>query len=187
MTRYAMLIDLRRCIGCHTCSIACKVENGVSLGAFRTWVKMVERGSYPRVKRFFLPLGCNNCDDPVCVAICPIGATWQRDDGIVVVEEDQCIGCKFCLITCPYTMRSLDPLTQSIQKCDFCRPRIDRGEEPVCVESCLGKARIFGDLADPQSRINILLSEQPLQTLRADGGGRPSVYYLGADLLTLEI
>ena len=120
-TRYGMLIDLRRCIGCHACSVSCKAEFDVPLGATRSWVEYAEKGEYPYVSRAFVPRLCNHCEHPPCVSVCPTGATWKREeDGIVVVDSEICIGCKYCIQACPYDARFVNPDTGSADKCDFC-------------------------------------------------------------------
>ena len=109
---YGMLIDLRRCTGCHACSIACKAEFDVPLGQTRSWVEYIEKGSYPNAHRSFLPRLCNQCSEPQCVSVCPTGATWKREeDGIVVIDQDICIGCKYCILACPYGARFVNPVT----------------------------------------------------------------------------
>jgi len=125
---YGMLIDLRKCTGCHACSVSCKAEFDVPLGATRSWVEYVEKGNYPNVRRSFLPRLCNHCSKPQCVDVCPTGATWKRaEDGIVVVDADICIGCKYCIQACPYDARFLNPVTGSADKCDFCQHRVTQG------------------------------------------------------------
>lgn len=146
--QYAMLIDTRRCIGCHACTVACKAEFDVPLGSNRSWVEYVEKGDYPNVSRSFLPRLCNHCSEPNCVSVCPTGATYKREeDGIVVVDPEICIGCKYCVQACPYDARFVNPLTGSADKCDFCVRLVSKGLEPACVETCIGGARIFGDVS----------------------------------------
>ncbi len=180
--QYGMLIDTRRCIGCHTCSIACKSEFDVPLGVTRSWVEYTEKGTYPNVSRHFLPRLCNHCRHPQCVDVCPTGATYKRkQDGIVVVDSGQCIGCKYCIQACPYDARFLNPVTKVADKCDFCIHRVSKGLVPSCVNSCIGGARIFGDLSDPTSEISRLLATNPTTVLRPGKGTEPNVYYIGAD------
>lgn len=181
-THYGMLIDVRRCIGCHACSVACKAEFDVPLGVTRSWVEYVEKGEFPNVGRSFLPRLCNHCDRPACVPVCPTGATWKRaEDGIVVVDDDICIGCKYCIQACPYDARFINPVTGSADKCDFCLHRVSQGLEPACVETCIGRARIFGDLNDPDSEIAKEIASNPVTVLRQGQGTEPSVYYIAAD------
>ena len=115
--QYAMVIDTRRCIGCHACTVSCKSENDVPLGHNRCWVEYTEKGSFPNVDRSFLPRLCNHCSQPACVDVCPTGATYKRkEDGIVVVDDDICIGCKYCVHACPYDARYLNPVTGTVDK-----------------------------------------------------------------------
>jgi tetrathionate reductase subunit B len=180
--QYGMLIDVRRCVGCHSCTVACKAEFDVPLGMNRTWVEYVEKGSYPDAGRTFLPRLCNHCSVPQCVAVCPTGATYKRwQDGIVVVDSGVCIGCKYCIQACPYDARFLNPVTNFADKCDFCIHRVQKGLVPSCVNSCVGGARIFGDLSDPDSEISRLIARNRVTVLRSAMGTFPNVYYIDAD------
>lgn len=179
---FGMVIDTRRCSGCHSCSIACKSEFDVPLGYTRSWVEYTEKGTFPNVSRAFLPRLCNQCSDPQCVSVCPTGATYKREeDGIVVIDEDICIGCKYCLHACPYDARFINPETGSADKCDFCAHRVSQGVMPSCVNTCPGKARIFGDLNDPNSEISRVLSANKVSVLRPEMGTKPNVFYIDAD------
>lgn len=133
---YGFVIDNRKCIGCHACSTACKSENEVPLGVYRTWVKYVEVGTYPDVRRHFQVTRCNHCANPPCVRICPVAAMYQRSDGIVEFDPRICIGCKACLQACPYDAIYLDPDSGTAAKCHFCAHRIEIGLEPACVILC---------------------------------------------------
>lgn len=180
--QYGMLIDARRCFGVHACSVACKAEFDVPLGYNRSWVETVEKGTYPDVSRSFLPRLCNQCSKPSCVSVCPTNATWRREeDGIVVVDPDLCIGCKYCVHACPYDMRFPDPVTGTVDKCDFCIHRVSQSLEPACVEACPSRARIFGDLNDPDSEISRTIATNPVTVLRPEQGTQPNVYYIAAD------
>jgi len=180
--QYGMVIDVRRCIGCHACTVACKSEFTVALGVNRSWVEYVEKGTYPNVGRSFLPRLCNHCSEPPCVYVCPTNATYKRKkDGVVVVDQGLCIGCKYCIQACPYDARYLDPYTGWADKCDFCIHRVSRGVEPSCVNTCVGGARIFGDLGDPESEVSRLIAENRVTVLRDEMGTFPNVYYIDAD------
>ncbi len=176
--RWGMVVDLRRCIGCHACSVACKIENDVPTGVFRAWVKYVDKGSYPGVRRDFLPRLCNHCEHPSCVRVCPTKATYKRDDGAVVVDNAKCIACRSCMTACPYDARFVNPVTRVADKCTFCAHRIEKGLQPACVQSCLGRARIFGDLNDRKSEIYACVSKNPVKQLNPATGNEPSVYYI---------
>ena len=125
---------------------------------------------------------CNHCNHPPCVTVCPTGATWKREeDGIVVVDPDLCIGCKYCILACPYDARFLNPVTGAADKCDFCLHRVEKGLVPSCVNTCVGGARIFGDLGDPDSDISKLIANNRVSVLRGEMGTFPNVYYIDAD------
>ena len=179
--RYGFVIDQRRCIGCHACTVACKEENRVPLGAFRTWVKYVERGTFPQTRRYFSVLRCNHCDDAPCVTICPTVALYRRDDGIVDFDGARCIGCKSCMQACPYDALYIDPATQTAAKCNYCAHRVEVGLEPACVIVCPEQAIVSGDLDDPSGRIARLVATEQVQVRKPEQGTRPKVYYLGAE------
>jgi tetrathionate reductase subunit B len=180
--QYGMVIDTRRCIGCHACTVACKSEFDVPLGVNRSWVEYVEKGTYPNVSRSFLPRLCNHCSEPPCVPVCPTNATYKRpQDGIVVVDQGLCIGCKYCLQACPYDARFLNPVTGWADKCDFCVHRVEKGLDPSCVNTCVGGARIFGNFADLESEVTRLVSQNQTTVLRREMGTFPNVIYIGAD------
>ena len=192
MTRWAWVIDQTRCIGCHACTTACKSENDVPVGSFRTWVKNVEVGSFPEVKRHFAVLRCNHCDEPPCVEVCPVSAMYQRPDGLVDFNHDTCIGCKACMQACPYDAIYMDPDSNTAAKCNFCSHRVDEGLLPACVVVCPEEALLFGDIEDPTSKVSRALAEHgadsamPVAVRRAEQGTRPHAFYIGAHDATLD-
>lgn len=179
--RYGFLIDLRRCIGCQTCEVTCKMENDVHLGVWRSWVKKVEKGSYPHTRQKFLPLLCNNCEQPICVTVCPVRANRQRPDGIVTFDPHRCVGCRYCMAACPYQVRYLHPLKGIVEKCNWCHHRVDAGLEPACVVSCPTGARVFGDLNDPDSAISKLIADNDVAVIQPEMGTDPKVFYIDFD------
>lgn len=207
--RYGMAIDLRRCVGCEACTVACKQENHTPPGVAYAKVIKEEVGEYPHVRRRFLPVLCNHCENPPCTDVCPVGATWKRqEDGIVVVDYDICIGCRYCITACPYGARYFDfgdnyqePMSEferqpspeygeyrdrttggspigNVRKCTFCLHRLARGEQPACVQTCMPRARTFGDLNDPDSEISRLVAERRGFRLKEELGTEPNVFYL---------
>lgn len=179
--RWAMVIDLRRCVGCRACTVACKAENNVPEGVFRTWLKFVEVGEYPQTRPRYLPLFCNHCDNPPCVPVCPVLATYKRDDGLVLIDYDQCIGCGYCVQACPYGARHINPVQRTADKCTLCAHRIEAGQRPACVATCIGEALTVGDLNDPTSDVSRLLANLPAETLKPEQGTDPMFYYIGLD------
>ena len=211
MARYGMIVDLDRCVACQACVIACKIENNVPSSTpesfksrqmnFRTRVvPLFKGGKYPNPRVDIYPVLCNQCDNPPCVAACPTGATYQRPDGIVLVDWEKCIGCRYCMATCPYSQRSLIQLEETAQynnptavppgntrstppkgkvdKCTFCAHLVDKGQPPACVTACPADARIFGDLDDPNGKLKELLANRNSTVLRPDFGTEPQVFYL---------
>jgi len=180
--RLAMVIDLKRCYGCHSCAIACKSEFNVPLGVQRSRVETTDRGTYPEVKRSFLPRLCNNCANPSCVSVCPTQASHiDEEKGLVDIHEDKCIGCNLCLPACPYGARFSHPVKNIVNKCDLCIHRVDNGVVPSCVNTCPSNARTFGDLNDPDSEVNRLVASNKVQVLNPGLGTEPSVFYIELD------
>ncbi|MCB9763435.1 MAG: polysulfide reductase NrfD [Alphaproteobacteria bacterium] len=175
---YGFLIDNRKCIGCHACSTACKSENQVPLGVYRTWVKTTEVGVYPDVTRNFQVTRCNHCENPPCVRICPVTAMSQRDNGIVEFDGDACIGCKACMQACPYDAIYIDPDTSTAAKCHFCAHRVETGLEPACVVVCPEHAILAGDLDDPTSEIARALAKHPVSVRKPEQGTAPKTFYI---------
>jgi len=201
MSRYAMVIDVERCIGCNTCVVACKAEHNTPNGIFCTTIHEAEIGQFPDVRRLFIPALCNHCERAPCVDVCPTGASHIREDGIVAIDWDRCIGCKACIAACPYHARcgvedrrilmadgrtvfenpTIAPCPERVPvKCDFCAHRIDAGNPvPACVEVCPTSARIFGDLDDPQSEVSLLVVRHHARCLLPDKKTSPRVFYIG--------
>ncbi len=175
---YGFVIDNRKCIGCHACSTACKSENEVPLGVYRTWVKYVETGVYPDVRRHFQVTRCNHCANPPCVRICPVTAMYQRADGIVEFDADACIGCKACMQACPYDAIYIDPESHTAAKCHYCSHRVELGLEPACVVVCPEHAIIAGDMDDPTAEISRLLATQQVTVRKPEQGTAPKLFYI---------
>ncbi|HSM56566.1 MAG TPA: 4Fe-4S dicluster domain-containing protein [Candidatus Sulfomarinibacteraceae bacterium] len=165
-------------MGCHACSTACKSENEVPLGVYRTWVKYVETGSFPHTSRHFQVTRCNHCANPPCARICPTEAMYQRNDGIVEFDGDLCIGCKACMQACPYDAIYIDPETDTAAKCHYCAHRTDVGLEPACVVVCPEHAIIAGDMNDPQSEISQLLAREDVTVRKPEQGTAPKLFYI---------
>jgi Fe-S-cluster-containing dehydrogenase component len=182
---YAFVIDNRRCIGCHACSVACKAEHEVPLGVARTWVKYIEKGVFPDTRRAFQVTRCNHCQDAPCVEICPTSALFTRRDGIVDFDGRRCIGCKACMQGCPYDALYIDPQTETAAKCNFCAHKVEVGLEPPCVTVCPTQAIVAGDLHDPSSRISGIVGRIPLQVRKPEKGTRPNVFYVDGDASAL--
>jgi phenylacetyl-CoA:acceptor oxidoreductase subunit 1 len=194
MTRWAMIADLRRCVGCQTCTAACRQANDTPPGVQWRRVLDMEVGVYPEVKRAFVPVGCMHCDDPPCMHVCPSTATKKRADGIVTIDYDLCIGCGYCAVACPYQARyksDADTLRPNVAtKCTFCvervaaglaqglKPGVDPEATPACVNSCIAKALHFGDVEDPQGNIAQLLAENQHFRMHEELGTGPNFYYL---------
>jgi Fe-S-cluster-containing dehydrogenase component/formate-dependent nitrite reductase membrane component NrfD len=184
--KYAFVIDQRKCIGCHACTVACKAEHDVPIGVYRTWVKYIEKGEFPNARRYFLVNRCNHCDDAPCVAICPTKALYKRDDGIVDFDASRCIGCKSCMQACPYDALYIDPYSHTAAKCNYCAHRTELGMEPACVVVCPERAIIAGDLHNPESEIAPIVAREPVRVRKPEQGTGPNVYYLGADEVAIN-
>lgn len=184
--RWGKVINQETCIGCHACSVACKMEHEVPLSVNRTYVKQVEVGVYPNVSRQFQITRCNQCDDAPCVPICPVTAMFKRADGIVDFDRDVCIGCKACMAACPYDAIYINPEVNSAEKCNFCAHRIDQGLEPACVIVCPVEAIVVGDLNDPESEVLQLITRKKADVRKPEKGTNPKVFYVGASDYTLN-
>lgn len=179
--RYGFIIDNRKCIGCHACTTACKSEHQVPVGVNRTWVKQVEKGTFPDTRRLFSVMRCNHCTDAPCVSICPTEALHFRPDGIVDFDNDRCIGCKSCMQACPYDALYIDPDNNTAAKCNYCAHRIDIGLEPACVNVCPEHAIISGDMDNPNTEIAQLLARQAVKTRKPEKATVPNLFYIDAD------
>ncbi|SFC69541.1 prokaryotic molybdopterin-containing oxidoreductase family, iron-sulfur binding subunit [Halobiforma haloterrestris] len=207
--RWGMVIDLQKCVGCESCTVACKAENRTPPGVSYNVVLEREEGEYPNVSRTNVPRPCMQCEKPPCVQVCPVSATYKMDNGVVNIDYDRCIGCRYCMVACPYDARYFDfgenydgefdeggEVTSpeygtdrgpredgespvgNVRKCNFCHHRLERGEEPACVETCVGDARYMGDLEDTDSDVNELASSSRAFQLKEKEGTDPNVYYL---------
>jgi dimethyl sulfoxide reductase iron-sulfur subunit len=182
--RYGMVIDLSKCIGCHTCTIACKGENGTPVGV--DWHRVLTiggdhmdtpRGTYPNLSMYWLPVPCQHCDNAPCAQACPTNAMSKRADGVVLVNKDMCIGCQYCVWACPFGAPQFNAQVGVVEKCTFCAQRIDQGQQPACVDACVWGARVFGDLSDPKSDVVQALGRTNAEPLMAEQGTKPSVFY----------
>jgi phenylacetyl-CoA:acceptor oxidoreductase 27-kDa subunit len=215
MSRWGMVIDVKRCVTCYACVLACKQEHFLPPNVFRGKLYVGEKGTYPDAKKFTYPIQCNQCEEAVCVDVCPTGATNKREDGIVTVDADKCTGCQHCVTACPYQQRmvsygeqkeyfsgqGLTPMEKigeklyphpdgTIVKCEFCKERIDKGLKkglkpgvdaeatPACVNICMCKARVFGDLDDPESEVSRLIKKYDAYTIQPEFKTRPAIYYI---------
>lgn len=211
--RHVMVIDTNRCVGCWSCAVACKEINNEPLGFF--WNRVlttapnqstsakapasdnmdVPWGEYPNCELAYLPVACQHCNDAPCVKVCPVQATFRRDDGTVLIDYNRCIGCRYCMAACPYGSRSfnwLDPRPQIshinpdfptrskgvVEKCNFCEERLAQNLSPACAEACPEKALVFGNLADPNSAPRQLLRQRFAVQRQPELGTGPSIYYL---------
>lgn len=208
---YGFLIDTNKCIGCGSCVRACKAENNVPDGYCRTWVEQYTffpngevtvnspaggengfgdalashnwpdaEGQLP-VRGFFVPKLCNHCINTPCIQVCPVGASYKTKEGVVLVDPKTCIGCGYCVQACPFGSRFLNPETKIADKCTWCYHRITKGLKPACVVACPAKARIFGNVNDPNSEISQLLATNRVQVLKSYLGTNPRTRYIGLD------
>jgi phenylacetyl-CoA:acceptor oxidoreductase subunit 1 len=195
----AMVVDLRRCVGCQTCTAACRSSNATPEGV--TWRRVLdlEVGSYPDVTRVFLPAGCHQCRTAPCVGVCPAGASTLRPDGIIAVDHQRCLGCGSCVVVCPFQARYLEPRDAAslrrgtAGKCDFCAQRIDAAYAssllpgstpevtPACVNACIAHALSFGSLDEPGSEVSRLIATGAARQLGGEEANGPRIYYIAAD------
>ena len=209
--RWAFLVDTLKCTGCGLCVSACKQENEIPYDApvTRTWVeryvvtkdgdvhidsplggrdgyiddKIRDQEIEPDqiAKAFFVPKLCNQCDNPPCVQVCPVGATYQTTDGVTLVDRDWCIGCGYCIMACPYGVRFFHPVQKVAEKCNFCYHRISKGMQPACVDSCAFGARRLANLKDPDDPVTKIITTERVAVLKDEFGTKPHVFYLGLD------
>jgi Fe-S-cluster-containing dehydrogenase component/formate-dependent nitrite reductase membrane component NrfD len=184
--KFGFVLDNRKCIGCHACTVACKAEHDVPVGVNRTYVKQTEKGIYPNTKRLFSVTRCNHCTDAPCVEICPVECLHIRPDGIVDFNSDRCIGCKSCMQACPYDALYIDPETNTAAKCNYCTHRVDIGLEPACVNVCPEHAIISGDMDNPESEISQLLAQENVMVRKPEKGTNPNVFYINGDEVSLS-
>ncbi|MEE2882301.1 MAG: 4Fe-4S dicluster domain-containing protein [Planctomycetota bacterium] len=175
---YGFVIDNRRCIGCHACTVACKTEHSDPVGVNKTWVQYLEKGVHPHAERAFHVLRCNHCTNAPCVDMCPTSSLTIREDAIVDFDPSRCIGCKACMQACPYDAIDIHPDTGTATKCNFCAHRVDAGREPACVVVCPTDAIITGDLSDPDSRIASLVAGEPTMVRKPEKGTGPKIHYI---------
>jgi Fe-S-cluster-containing dehydrogenase component/formate-dependent nitrite reductase membrane component NrfD len=184
--QWAKVIDHTRCIGCHACTTACKSENVVPIGVTRTYVKHVDVGVFPQVRRAHQVTRCNQCAHAPCVTACPTAAMFKRDDGIVDFDKSICIGCKACMAACPYDAIFINPEDHSAEKCNFCAHRIDVGLEPACVVVCPTQAILIGDMNDQTSYVAQIVNREPVNVRRPEKETLPKLFYKGAHQATLD-
>ena len=205
MTKLGIAINLERCVGRNTCANACKMQNNIPMNMLYIRVETDgvdtadgAQGTYPDLSRTYIPVACQHCENPACLKVCPVGATYKDDMGRVEIHYDKCIGCRMCMAACPYTgVRSFNweepkyPVDHAVgdadvpkhqkhvvEKCTFCYQRLAREEVPACMELCPARARHFGDFDDPDSEVSKLVKERSYEQLLASEGTKPSVYYL---------
>jgi len=181
ITNYGFVIDNRKCIGCHACTVACKGEHDDPIGVNKTWVKYIEKGEFPNTNRNFSVMRCNHCDDSPCTDVCPVTALWEREDGIVDFDPERCIGCKACMQGCPYDALYIDPNTETAAKCNYCSHRVDSGREPACVTVCPEDAILAGDLENADTEISRTISREEVQARKPEKGTEPKLFYVDGD------
>jgi tetrathionate reductase subunit B len=189
--RLGWFIDTRRCFGCHACEVSCKAENDVPLGHFIRQTIYKDVGEYPKVARLFLPMSCQHCEDAPCLKACPCGALQKEAGGTVAIDYNTCCGHGTCAEVCPYGAIYLDPVAKQAVKCHNCYHRTEQGMEPACVPTCPSQAIYFGDLNDPQSKINSAMDEArradgELVQLRPEKGTRPRMWFAGRAAVEIE-
>lgn len=189
--RYGWFIDTRRCFGCHGCEVACKAENDVPLGKYIRQTIYKDVGEYPKVARMFLPMACQHCEDAPCIKACPCGALHKGDGGSVLVDYNVCCGHGTCVDVCPYGAIYLDPVAKQAVKCHNCYHRLEHEMEPACATTCPSDAISFGDLNDPDSKVNRAKKEAEdagakTTQLRSEKGTKPRMWFAGPGAVEVE-
>ncbi len=178
MARFGLLVDLTKCVGCGSCTVTCQAQNQLYSEEHWLRVEITEEGTFPAVTKRFLPISCMHCDNAPCITVCPTRANHKRPDGIVLVDESLCVGCKYCVVACPYQARVFIEDRGIPQKCVLCYTRVEKGVQPACVLACPAHARYFGDYDDPDSDVSRLLVQKKALQLRPDLGTKPNIYYV---------
>ena len=189
--KYGWFVDTRRCFGCHGCEVSCKSENDVPLGHFIRQTIYKDVGEYPKVARMFLPMSCQHCEDAPCIKVCPCGALHKEAGGTVAIDYNKCSGHGKCVDACPYGAIYLDPVAKQAVKCHNCYHRTENGMEPACVPTCPSEALYFGDLNDPQSKINNAMTDAEaadgkLTQLRTEKNTKPRMWFAGPAPVEVE-
>jgi Fe-S-cluster-containing dehydrogenase component len=172
-----MVMDTKKCVGCEACVLACQAENDVPEGFCRDWIVEETVGRFPDLRSEIRSERCNHCDDAPCVTVCPTGASFIAEGGVVLVEHDKCTGCKACIAGCPYDARFVHP-DGYIDKCTFCYHRVKKGKEPACVGVCPTDSLHFGDRNDPESKVSQLLAKREHKVNHPETGVGPNVFFL---------
>ncbi len=189
MSHYAIVVDLDLCTGCMSCEVACKQENDVALGQYWNKVLRIAQGEFPDTKQYWVPTMCQQCAEAPCVHVCPTGASYRNEDNIVLIDKEKCIGCQYCMMACPYGVRSWNQELRSVEKCTMCNQLTSVGELPACVKNCASKCRFYGDLDDPESDASQAIAKADpasVHTMREVGNSPMTHYILSSHIGTWE-